>query len=423
MKKYLFIFCFFSPFGLLSQTVDKEALDTLIAWAKKTHSSALVVYQNDKLILNQCFDSVYIPLDANSATKSFVNLGIGLLITNGKLNSIDTPVYRFYPEWNQGLKKKITIRHLLNHTSGLQSTARADDEIYLSPNYVQLALSAEISDTPGSSFFYNNKAVNLLAGIIQKASGMRMDKYINQNLFAPLGIKNFNWLSDISIYKTKKEFEPTLLKKGNSIGMAELLIRADDMAKVGLLVQHKGYWKGKQIINESWFEESTKPGQKFNGTCGLLWWLVYDFTASFITFDNSNIQKIQEAGLNDTSLINDLKKITGRYNNNNEFLMALDALPSVKKIGGSDEFIKLYHEDYLHSSDANCHDNIHHDIYTFVKEKATRIGFAAKGYLGQLITIFPDKKLVVVRTISHKNFKQKSDNFFEFDNLSYQLVK
>lgn len=410
MRTNVFICVLLMPFALLSQTVDKGSLENLINRAKETHSSALVVYQDDKLILNQCFDSTYIPLNAMSATKSFANLGIGLLITDGKLKSIDEPVCNYYPEWNQGMKKEITIRQLLNHTSGMQAL-RTTTEIYSSPDYVQLALCAEISDTPGSKFFYNNKAVNLLAGIIQKASGMRMDEYINEKIFKPLEINNFRWLTDSFKHNAKSVADTAFLKQGNPGAFADLYIRADDMAKVGLLVLHKGKWKGKQIISESWFDESLRQAQPFNSTCGLLWWLIYDPLTSYVTFDNSNIEKLQEASIND-SIIIDLKKITGRYENQSVLLNTIDTIKSIKKIGGSNAFRKLLYKQSFFD-----------DFYTFNKANSSIIGFAARGYLGQYIDIFPGKKLVVIRTIRSENSKLPADKFYDFDILSYQLVK
>src|SRR5688572_33298555 len=85
--------------------------------------------------------------------------------------------------------------------------------------------------------------------------------------------------------------------KGNPIGMAELIIKADDMAKIGQLVLHRGNLNGKQIIAESWFDESMKPGQNFNATCGLLWWLIYDPETSYIIFDDENIKKLENIAL------------------------------------------------------------------------------------------------------------------------------
>jgi CubicO group peptidase (beta-lactamase class C family) len=412
MKKQLLLWALLTPFALLSQTVDTKALDILIENAKQTHSSALVVYHNDKQILNQCFDSAYMPLDAMSATKSFVNLGIGLLITQGKLKSIDEPVYSFYPEWNQGMKKEITIRHLLNHTSGLKAL-RGTTEIYGSPDYVQLALCAELADKPGTNFFYNNEAVNLLAGIIQKASGIRMDKYIDENIFKPLGIVNYQWWTDAYLFNARKnkKGDSTLFNVGNPIGMAELIIKADDMAKAGLLALHKGNWQGKQIINESWFDESFKPGQTFDQTCGLLWWLIYDPLTSYVTFTDSNIVQLQQINLSDT-LIAELKNIKGRYKTPNAFFDAIDSLPYLKKIGGRNAFANLLSSKSFFKKPYNFH-----------TENSKIIGFAARGYLGQFINIFPDKKLVVVRTIWPRNSKGPEDNFSNFDILSYQLVK
>jgi CubicO group peptidase (beta-lactamase class C family) len=408
MKKYTFIILLLFQSLLEAQTINKTALDTLISRAKQTHSSALVVYHEDKLILNECFDSSYVTLDAMSATKSFVNLGIGLLITQGHIKSIDEPVHKFYPEWNQGLKKEITIRHLLNHTSGMQAL-RNTREIYPTPNYVQLALCAEISDKPGTVFFYNNKAVNLLAGIIEKASGIRMDKYIEKYIFKPLNIQNYTWITDIAMYS--KSNDSTLLEKGNPIAMAELMIKADDMAKVGQLVLHMGNWNGTQIITQTWFEESMKPAQPYDATCGLLWWLIYDPETSYVTFDDKNIQKLIKLGINDT-LINELKTVTGRYKNSNELSNRIDSLPYIRKIGGRRALTELLRERSFFDP-----------IYTFVTNNSKIVGWAAKGYLGQYINIFPDKKLVVVRTISGRNSKLPTDNFFDFDILSYQIVK
>jgi CubicO group peptidase (beta-lactamase class C family) len=412
MKKQLLLWALLTPFALLSQTVDTKELDILIENAKQTHSSALVVYHNDKQILNQCFDSAYMPLDAMSATKSFVNLGIGLLITQGKLKSIDEPVYSFYPEWNQGMKKEITIRHLLNHTSGLKAL-RGTTEIYDSPDYVQLALCAELAGKPGTNFFYNNEAVNLLAGIIQKASGIRMDKYIDENIFKPLGIVNYQWWTDVYFFNgmINKKGDSTLLNVGNPIGMAELIIKADDMAKAGILALHKGNWQGKQIISESWFDESFKPGQAFDQTCGLLWWLIYDPLTSYVTFADSNIVQLQQINLSDT-LITELKNIKGRYKTPNAFNDTLYSLPYIKNMGGRLAFLSLL-----------ASKSFFKNVYNFHTENSKIIGFAARGALGQYINIFPDKKLVVVRTISPRNSKGPEDNFSDFNILSYQIVK
>jgi len=167
-----------------------------------------------------------------SMTKSVVNLAIGRLVTTGAIPSIDEPVYRFYPEWRQGRKQEITLRHLLNHTSGLQDPGNSSD-VERSPDAVRLALAAELSDPPGSRFAYNSKAVNLLSGTVQKLSGRRMDAFIRDEIFAPLGITDVAWELDSA---------------GNAFAYAGLMIRPEDLAKLGQLVLDGGRWGERQMI-------------------------------------------------------------------------------------------------------------------------------------------------------------------------------
>jgi len=163
-------------------------------------------------------------------------------------------VYEFYPEWKQGRKQLITIRHLLDHTSGLQNVPNAGVEIYPARDFIRLALAAELKTDPGKVFFYNNKAVNLLAGIIERASGKRMDIYFRDEIFKPMGIVDFNWATDSA---------------GNPQVMAGLELTAEDFAKFGELVLNKGRWGSTQIVSEHWIEESMTP-QAFP-RYGLLW--------------------------------------------------------------------------------------------------------------------------------------------------------
>lgn len=392
------------------QEVDQKALVKLRNRATECHTSGLLVYAKNRLIINEHFATNSRAIDAMSATKSIVNLGIGKLITDGLLESIDEPVATFYPEWRQGAKKEITIRHLLNHTSGLQSE-RMTTEIYAAPDFVQLALCAEVSNAPGAKFFYNNKAVNLLAGVIEKASGKRMDNYIKETIFDPLGLKDYFWLTDSFLFhlNTTGKQDTSYLRKGNPIGMAELFITPWELAKIGLLVLNKGKIDDRQIINESWFVESFKAGQSFDPTCGLLWWLIYDPETSYITFQDNEIKKLKAIGI-DQSVIQDLLKIKGTYKSPLDLSLKLDGLPSIQKMGGRAQFRSL-----LFSK--GFYDNIYEWHATHV------VGISAKGTYGQYLTIFPDKKIVAVRMIDSESYTSSVDDFSDFDYLVYELVK
>ena len=121
----------------------------LIEKAELHQTDALVVYQNNKEIINWSSSVRRRPIQIMSATKSLVGLAFMKLLSDGNLDSLNQRVFEFYPEWNQGMKKRISIRHLLSHTSGLQEHW---DEIGVSPDELKLALAAELNSAPGESF-------------------------------------------------------------------------------------------------------------------------------------------------------------------------------------------------------------------------------------------------------------------------------
>lgn len=236
---------------------NTEALNRLIARASETHTDAMIIVQNGTTIGEWNFDKEKRPIEMMSMTKSIVSLAIGRLLTEKKINSIDDPIWFFFPEWKQGRKEIITIRNILNHTSGLQDNPTTE-VIYRSPDFLQLALAAELTSTPGECWFYSNKACNILPGIVERAAGQTIDDYLGTTIFAALEIENFTWAQD---------------SVGNRHGFAGLSLEARDIAKIGQLMLQNGKWKGKQIIDASFVNESIKPAHQ---NCGLLWWIDSD---------------------------------------------------------------------------------------------------------------------------------------------------
>lgn len=135
-----------------------------------------------------------------SGTKLFTALSIGILIKEGKL-TLDTPALDIVPLPNPLLDARMTVRHLLSHTSGfpdyLDEDLEENGEIKLAiPNYalknpsdyLPLFPQTENTNIPGEKFKYNNGAYVYLALIIEKLSGMSYTTFIRRRLLAPLGI-------------------------------------------------------------------------------------------------------------------------------------------------------------------------------------------------------------------------------------------
>jgi CubicO group peptidase (beta-lactamase class C family) len=378
--------------ALAGPRVDKHALARLLARAEQSGSDAVVIYKDGALVGQWYFGKPQGPIEAMSATKSIVNLAIGRLLFTRKIRSLDQPVSDFFPEWRQGKKRTITIRHLMNHTSGLQNEVNTIVEIYPSPDFVKLALSAELTSAPGTAFAYNNKAVNLLAGIVKAASGRRMDHYLRDEIFTPLGITDFTWSLDDA---------------GNPHAMSGLQIRALDLARIGQLMLQNGTWKGKTIVPRSWIAESTKAGQSLQITSGLLWWLLGDFR--YVAATDDLIATWRKGGASES------------------FLEKIQPFKDVAYASREQMFTALHRAFPAKDGQPSLRDQ-----NTWMKglPDGTRLpgpihGFLAEGSLGQYLVVIPRHRLVAVRQLRSPDPVDPAkppDSFDEFPEMVRALV-
>ena len=389
MKKITYIFPLLLSLLTFSQShaqlsINKPALDSLLIAAKKSHSANLVVYFNGKYIADYTSDENAEPSASFSVLKSIAAIAVGMLIENKKINAINQPVSDFFPEWRQGLKSKITIKHLLNHTSGLACDESGDD-YFASPNVVQHALCADIIDNPGTKFNYNSKAFLLLLGIISKASGVAADKYLEKEIFSPLHIRNYNWDYDAA---------------GNA---RELLITSSELVKIGQLVLNKGSWNNEPLVSESWINQMMEPSQPFAQDCGLLWWIIPETT--YFTVDDAIISEFKKAGVKQ-SILDKFNALKGVYTNEN---IAADKLKIV------------FGKEWQNVLDT--------EFYPFYPIRSRRtysskiIGYKAEGYAGQYIVIYPAKNLVAARMIKvTSDYIAETDEMLDFPSYVYKII-
>lgn len=396
MKRCLFLFLLlFAPLALQAQNtlptssptaegLNPTAVATFLERAKATHTDALVILKNGNVVAEQ-YNTEQRPIEAMSVTKSIVNLAIGHLLDTGRLDSLNQPVHTLYPEWRQGRKEQITIRHLLNHTSGLHAH-RTTQKIYASPDFVQFALAADIQDDPGSNFFYNNKAVNLLAGVVEQASGQTLDAYLGEHIFAPLGITDFTWTTDVA---------------GNPHAMSGLQIHALDLAKIGQMMLQDGMWNGQQILSASWIETSLEQAQPFVETGGLLWWRSFAYTKYALTPDI--VAGWKAAGVAETYL-DQAEAYYGQTFDRPGIMRTLQTL-----FGAELQTIRTQ------LTSANTP--------PFATKRGPVVGFNANGYLGQYLVVYPEHQLVVARQITHQSHTSDADGFGDFFSLVQTLVE
>lgn len=233
------------------QGMSSEALGRLVDFGAANAMDSLLVTRHGKIVL----EATYAPFQAGlkhrmySSTKSVVATLIAMALRDGKLDSTDRKILDFFPDLTianlDDTKKAITIRHLLDMTSGLDwvEGLSGPPESFIamarSPNWVQFILDRPMAAAPGSVFHYSSGNSHLLSAILTKVTGLAARDYAQQMLFGPLGIEDVLWRHD---------------PQGISSGGEGLYLQPRDMAKIGYLYLRNGQWEAKQILPQSWIE-------------------------------------------------------------------------------------------------------------------------------------------------------------------------
>lgn len=162
--------------------------------------------------------------EIGSLTKQFTSASIMKLVEQGRVK-LDDDLSKYVPQFPmQG--KKVSVRQLLNHTSGIHSYTSSPDwqktwNDALSPDQIVKFIAADTFDfAPGSAYRYNNTGYVLLGMVIEKATGQKYAKYLEDQIFKPLGLRQTS-------YCPSKTSDPTFAlgysKGPNGITRAQFL--------------------------------------------------------------------------------------------------------------------------------------------------------------------------------------------------------
>ena len=205
--------------------------------------------------------------DVRSVSKSVTSLLVGIALDRKLIAGVDEPVLGFFPEHadlRTPEKDGILVRHLLAMSSGI---AWDENRPYTDPKNSEIqmiraadpyrfALEQPIATAPDRVWNYNGGSTQLLAGIVQRASGQRFADFARAVLFGPLGITDYEWVA---------------MPNGETAAASGLRLRPRDMAKIGQLLLNGGMWDGRRIVSAEWLRESVLPGR--SSSYGWHWWL------------------------------------------------------------------------------------------------------------------------------------------------------
>lgn len=230
----------------------------------KYKTVGFVVVQHNKIILEQYWNN-YSPLSLSnsfSMAKSITSLLIGCAIDDGSIKSVNQPVSDFLPEWTSFDGKVLTIKDLLTMSAGVEwdesysSLFSKTTQAYYGNNLWNLTLTEKIIEKPGVRFNYQSGVTQILAFILQKATGKHIADYASEKIWTPIHAEeDAQWSLD------KKDGMEKAYCCFNS--------NARDFARLGQLILNKGAWDGVQVIDSNYIKEATTPASWLKFSPGL----------------------------------------------------------------------------------------------------------------------------------------------------------
>jgi len=272
-----------------TNTLSKQqsnAVDKIFSeWDKSnTPGCGLGIIKNGKLIYSRGYGMANLEYDIpnnsqsvfriGSTSKQFTAASIVLLAEKEKL-SLDDTLHNFFPDFPE-YAKKITVRHLLNHTSGIRDyltiaylKGLQDNDFYTDKDVMRwLTNQTELNFDPGEEYVYSNSGYWLLGQIVNQVSEMSMADFAMQEIFEPLGMTNTHFHNDhTQIVKNRASGYVPNDKDGFQISMTTL----DMIGDGGIFTSIKDIKKWddayyeSETLSKSFWKMMTKTGKLNNG--------------------------------------------------------------------------------------------------------------------------------------------------------------
>lgn len=309
----LFIFCFallfslMDPVGGYGQTINKNDLGkkldgyiTQISSKFEIPGIAIAITKADKIIYKRAFGVRNLKSKESlkpeyifhmaSVSKTFVATAIVQLVERGKID-LDQKLVTYLPYFKLADEryKDITIRQMLNHTSGMpdvndyQWDAPQYDE-GAAERYVRSLKTEKMIAAPGNRFRYSNMAFDVLGDVIAKTSGLSFEAYVKKNILDPLGMKNSTFLkkevpdkllTSPHIWKLKPAVSDVYPYNRRHAPSSTLNSSVVEMANWAIANLNKGKFNGKRILKEESYDLLYGNSAKVNSrtSIGLSWFL------------------------------------------------------------------------------------------------------------------------------------------------------
>jgi CubicO group peptidase (beta-lactamase class C family) len=277
--------------------LDRGAIDTYVQEQMRKDrvpGVALAVVRGDEIVYLQGYgsDGYGRPVTPGtsfilgSMSKSFTALAVMQLVERG-LIALDAPAQRYLPSFrvaDPAASAQITVRHLLNHTSGIPARARqAEQEGAALQDHVRALAAVKLSNPPGARHEYASPNYLVLGAIVEQVSGQRYGQYIQQQIFAPLGMEHSFTDQEAAIgrgmarghrYWFGFPVTATLPYEADRMPTAALISSAGDLARYLLAQLNGGSFQGQRVLSPQSMAEMHRPAAPGDGFSYAMGWRV-----------------------------------------------------------------------------------------------------------------------------------------------------
>lgn len=238
-----------------AQLNEKKTDSTILSGFsnKNEPGGAFLIAKKGKIIYRKAFGKANLELDVNmtpdhvfqigSMTKQFTSVAILILEQQGKLN-VNDPVSKYIKDYPSG--DKITIHHLLTHTSGIRDFTKMKTLSTIAQKEMKPEMMVDffknepVDFAPGEKFEYNNSGYVVLGYIIEQVSGQTYEDFMKKNIFEKAGMTHSYYATDRQVipkraygYHQKEHgfVNKTVISFSVPFSSGSLMSTVDDMLK------------------------------------------------------------------------------------------------------------------------------------------------------------------------------------------------
>ncbi|MBP5606704.1 MAG: serine hydrolase [Lachnospiraceae bacterium] len=301
--------------------MNKEELHRFISQSTGNESNICQIYaiRAGETVLDDCWHGFKTEdaMNVNSVTKGVVALLAGIALDKGCIKSVDQKVMDFFPDYSVKRGEKtiydVTIRHLLTMTAPYKGRSEPWKKVCTSQDWTLTTLD-QLGGRNGitGEFRYATLGIQILVGIIERATKEKCIDLANRDLFDALGLPRRIIHGDSSkedqfdyfMNKNPRKYEWFADPQGTVTAGWGLCMSAKDMAVIGKLVLNGGEYSGRRIISGEYLDEMLRPRIKLGERMGFmnygyLWYKPFDDRDVYAAIgDSGNIIYVnKEAGI------------------------------------------------------------------------------------------------------------------------------